>query len=141
MEMRSAISPDIARLAARRASEAIQAALKKAARAMAQTEELSALQGLALEFWTALVEGSDNVAYRLAHNTLRAAYEPFLDLVAPALEAELRARDAYAAIAHAVSARDEAEAERQARRLSQKGEASLASLAQALDAFAAAKAP
>lgn len=136
MEMRSALSPNIARLAARRASRAVQRKLDACVAAMSEAKDLRSLQALALKFWTALVEGSDNVAYRLAHNTLRAAYEPFLDVLAPALEAELADRAAYAALADAVRRRDEKAAEDRARELSRKGEASLARLAEALEAMA-----
>lgn len=136
MEMRSALSPDIARLAARRAAGRVRSELASCVDAMREATELATLQSLALRFWNALVEGSENVAYRLAHNSLRAAYEPFLDVLAPALEAELTDREAYLRLAEAVGAGDEAEAERQARALSRKGEAGLERVALALDALA-----
>lgn len=136
MEMRSALSPDIARLAARRAADRIMIELSACVEAMREASELSTLQTLALRYWTALVEGSENVAYRLAHNSLRAAYEPFLDVLAPALEAELTDWKAYLRLAEAVGAGDEAEAEAQARALSRKGEIGLERVAMALDALA-----
>lgn len=139
MEMRSALSPDIARLAARRASSEVKARLRQTVETMGATEELPELQVLALRFWTALVDGSGNLAYRLAHNTLRAAYEPFLDVMAPVLEDELRDRDTYRAIARAVEEADEAAAETEARALSQKGEESLSAVASAIEALAATK--
>ena len=137
MEMRSALSPDIARLAARRASEAVQSELRASVSAMIDASgDLKTLQALGLRFWTALVEGSGNVAYVLAHNTLRSAYEPFLDILAPALEEELRDRTSYEGLAAAVHARDERAAEVQARELSRKGEAGLIRVAEALEAHA-----
>ncbi|MBY0274311.1 GntR family transcriptional regulator, partial [Candidatus Binatia bacterium] len=72
VEMRSALAPDIARLAAlrggRRVADALDAVV---ARMDAAAGDLPALQTVAVQFWSTLVDATGNVAYRLAYNSLR----------------------------------------------------------------------
>ncbi len=122
MEMRAALAPDVARLAARRAPPEIVQALADGVTAMASAADNPArLQLLALEFWDALVRGSDNLAYELAFNSLRTPYERLLAVLVPALDSELREHTAYTAIARAVAARDETAARDAAAALMQLG--------------------
>src|SRR4051812_28039866 len=101
IEMRSALAPDIARLAAARGGRAVADALGVIVAAMASTTDLRQLQALALDFWSALVDGTQNVAYRLAYNSLRQTYDKCMDLLTQALADELGDLDGYAAIASA----------------------------------------
>ena len=75
MEMRSALAPDVARLAAKRRDDTTVQRLTQLVTAMSETEDLGELQGHSLEFWDVLVRAADNVAYRLSFNTLRDTYE------------------------------------------------------------------
>lgn len=132
IEMRSALAPDIARLAALRGSGTAADALDAIVACMnAAGGDLATLQALAMRFWSTLVDATGNVAYRLAYNSLRETYEKCMDLLTGVLADELSDRDGYAAIAAAVRSGDGATAEQLARELTRRGERGL------LDALAA----
>ncbi len=133
MEMRSALAPDIARLAALRATADQKQALFAYAEQIAQEEELSSLQELSMRFWNTLVEASGNIAYRLAYNSLRNTYERFLEVLEQVLSKELLDADNYQQIAQAIGLRDTQKAHQKARELTQKGEAGLLKVLQALE--------
>jgi GntR family transcriptional repressor for pyruvate dehydrogenase complex len=124
MEMRSALAPDIARRAALRANAELAARLLVVLHAMeASREDLRALQDHATDFWSALVTGSDNIAYQLAYNSMRETYDRCRELLTQVLARELRAIDAYRTIAAAVTDGDADHAESAARTLVRLGEA------------------
>lgn len=102
MEMRSALAPDIAGLCARRDPDRAQVLLALVEQMVAADGDLQALQALALTFWDELVEGSRNIAYRLALNSLRRIYEPVREAMAEVLAAELGDVARHRALAHAV---------------------------------------
>ena len=134
IEMRSALAPDIARLAAERARPAQLAALERVVRAMAAAaDDLTALQGLALDFWSHLVDAADNLAYRLAYNSLRATYDQCRSLFTQVLADEIGDVARYRAIAAAVRGRDAHTAERLARELIRRGERAIANALRRLD--------
>jgi len=134
IEMRSALAPDIARLAAERARPAQLAALERVVRAMAAAaDDLTALQGLALDFWSHLVDAADNLAYRLAYNSLRATYDQCRSLFTQVLADEIGDVARYRAIAAAVRGRDAHTAERLARELIRRGEKAIANALRRLD--------
>src|SRR5262249_31935619 len=123
VEMRSALAPDIARLAAERARPAQRDALERTADAMAARRgDLPAVQELAAQFWSHLVDASDNLAYRFAYNSLRATYDQCRDLFTHVLAEEIGDVERYRAIAAAVRAKDSASAETLARELIRRGE-------------------
>src|SRR5262249_1170697 len=118
--------PDIARLAALRGGGSVASALDAIVLRMAEAAgDLPALQILALEFWSALVDGTANVAYRLAHNSLRQTYEKSMDVLTTVPADELADRRSYAAIAASVRRGDARTAERLARTLTRRGETRL----------------
>jgi DNA-binding FadR family transcriptional regulator len=134
MEVRSALAPDIARLAALRAHASDAAALGAIVADMrAAPRDPARLQRLAIDFWARLVEASRNVAYRLAWNTLRQAYARCLPLLTGVLAEENGDLRAHAAIAGAIERRDAPAAERRARALVRVGEASLGRALDRLD--------
>lgn len=134
VEMRSALAPDIARLAAIRGGKRTADVLWSIMRQMdAAGPDLLRLQALALEFWEALVDGADNIAYRLAFNALRRAYRCFDHLLTDVLADELADLDSYRAIASAVQAHDADRAEALARELTDLGAAGLSGLIDGLD--------
>lgn len=133
VEMRSALAPDIARLAATRGGAALADALDAIVERMDDAHgDLPALQRIAMEFWSTLVDGTENVAYRLAYNSLRDAYGKCMDLLTGILADELGDRKSYRAIATAVRRGDARSAERLARTLTARGERRLLSAVEAL---------
>lgn len=134
LEMRSAIAPDAARLAAERGSPALMARLDKIVAAMRQAGgDLKRLQELALEFWEGIVGASNNVAYRLAYNSMRRTYDKCRDLLQSVLAEELADVAAYAAIAAALRRGDAAAAETKARRLIRRGEEAIGAALKGLE--------
>lgn len=108
MEMRAALAPDIARLCALRADAELRRMLHEIVQDMraAGPDSLDRLQVLSLELWELLVTGADNIAYRLAFNTLRQTYEQIRGALVMALAGELRAIDECARLVAAIDARD-----------------------------------
>jgi len=134
IEMRSALAPDIARRAAERARPAQLDALDRVVAEMAdRAGQLSALQSLAMEFWSQLVDACDNLAYRLAFNSLRVTYDQCRELFTHVLAHELGDLRRYRAIAAAVRAGDPNAAETRARALIRRGERSIATALQRLE--------
>lgn len=117
IEMRACLAPDIARLAAERATPdvvGIATALAAQMDAASSDAERSVLN---LDLWDALVDGADNVAYRLAYNTLRSCFAPVAEIVAPTLAEELNDRAGRARLITAVRKGDGAGARKAAERL------------------------
>lgn len=134
IEMRAALAPDIARLAAKRGGEACAESLRGVIASMADASgDTPTLQQLALEWWGALVDGSDNLAYRLAFNSLREGYVRFMHLLAPVLADEVGDIGAYRAITDAVAEGRQADAEAGARALLAQGTESMTTLLEALE--------
>jgi GntR family transcriptional repressor for pyruvate dehydrogenase complex len=135
IEMRSALAPDIARRAAERARPAHLHALDATVAAMQRAAgDLPALQAHAAEFWSHLVDASDNLAYRLAYNSLRATYDRCRELLLHVLATEIGDARPYAAIAAAVAARAADRAAALARELIGRGEQAIAAAISQLDA-------
>lgn len=109
VEMRAALAPDIARLCALRAGPELHALLREIVvdmREASEPEELGRLQVLSLELWELLVSGADNIAYRLAFNTLRHTYEQIREALVIALADELRQVDQCAQLVAAIEGHD-----------------------------------
>lgn len=125
VEMRDAIAPDVARLAAVRCSD------ERGRRLLDRVDELDPKHGLevllprTLEWWTELVLASDNLAYRLAFNTLLNTYTESRPVVRSLIEPELRAQERYRAVTRAVLAHEPDEAASQCRALVSLGSAPL----------------
>ena len=129
IEMRSALAPHVAHLAALRGGDQTADELESVVRRMRSAKgDVEELQRLSLEFWNVLVSASENVAYRLAYNSLRQTYVRFLGALAPALAEEVSDLQSYSAIANAVRRGDTAAAERRARRLIARGAAQILAL-------------
>ncbi|WP_433345014.1 FadR/GntR family transcriptional regulator [Microtetraspora malaysiensis] len=114
-EMRRSVAADAARLCAIRATDEQVAAITAAAeRYPTDPADLAAASEADLDFWTAVIEGSGNIAYRLGLNTLVDGFtdigvETIADL---GLSMEYAARDAHIELAQCISARDAAGAHR-----------------------------
>lgn len=136
MEMRAALGPDIARLCALRADEALVASLRELVQQMhaaAQPEQLERLQLLSLELWDLLVQGADNIAYRLAFNTLRHTYEQVREALIIALADELRQVELCAALVDAIAAREPERARTHASAIVQRGSDGILAALELLD--------
>lgn len=107
MVMRRSVAADAARLCARNATADQLATIAGAAAAYPaqRTEESFAVD---LTFWTAIIDGSGNLAYRLALNTLVAAFADigFGSIADLGMAAELADRDAHLTLAEHLVARD-----------------------------------
>ena len=107
MVMRRSVAADAARLCARNATDDQLAAIAEAAAAYPEqrTDESFAVD---LTFWTAIIDGSGNLAYRLALNTLVAAFADigFGSIADLGMAAELADRDAHLTLAEHLVARD-----------------------------------
>jgi GntR family transcriptional repressor for pyruvate dehydrogenase complex len=106
IEARRAIGPEVSRLAAERASPALADRLDAVVDEMADTTDVVALQRHAHAFWDAVVDGTDNVVYRLLFNALARAYEPVMDALATLMRAEVSDLPSFRTVAAAVRAGD-----------------------------------
>ncbi len=135
MEMRSAIGPDMARLAALRGGPTAHAALDEHLAAMAAAEgDATEQQRIALSWWGVLADSCGNVAYRLAYNTLRDSYLTFGALLTDVLAVEHADTERFSAITRAVRAGDADTAESLSRELVRRGEHAVSTLMTLLDA-------
>ena len=127
VELRTALGPDIAARAATRGGPAATDELEGALATLRAlpTTDLVARQRQSLELWRVLVVASDNLAYRLAFNTMEQAWSTIQDLVAPALRDELEDQRGYDRMVRAVQRGDAASARRAATHLVGRGEAGL----------------
>jgi len=117
VEARFAIAPHVAELAAGRSGRAAAAAreaLPSAVETISRADDPASRQRAALAFWDAVVDLADSIAFRLMFNSLRAAYEPAIDALAPLLDAEVSNVEGYRAIAAAVLGGDATAAARAA---------------------------
>lgn len=110
LEARAHVGPKIAELAARRGGAEARDVLARAVEALRQDDDPVRRQHVALAFWDHLVEAADSITFRLMFNSMRAAYLPLVEALAPLMAAEVDRVDAYAALARAVGAGDEEEA-------------------------------
>lgn len=118
-ELRSALGPDVARLAAERRRLADCDALDKI---VAQMEDEAhrtpvALQRLSMSLWEQLALASDNVAYRCTYNSLRKAWGPVQDAAAKALMEEIGDLPRYQKLTRAIRAQQSDRAAKLAREL------------------------
>lgn len=129
-ELRTCIGVDAARRAARQVGE--EATLRAAMRAMERAPP-GARAAPALAFWEAVIDRADNLAYRLAFNSLRRCYEPILGLMAPVLAAEVEDLGAHLHLGEEILAGREERAADGAAQLLQRGEQALVALARGLE--------
>lgn len=104
LEARAHVGPKIAELAAQRGGPDLAAHLARAVEALRDDADPVRRQHVALTFWEHVVAGADSVTFRLMFNSMRAAYLPLVEALAPLMAAEVDRVDAYAALAEAVAA-------------------------------------
>jgi DNA-binding FadR family transcriptional regulator len=133
MELRSCLGPDVARRCAERAAATTAAAVTAVVDQMAAAgSDLDVLATLDAQLWDQLVEGADNIAYRLAYNGLRRTYEPIAQLLTPTLAPELEDHAGRRVIASAVVAGDGPAAAAAAARLLRRGEDAIRALLESI---------
>ncbi|MDX1269384.1 MAG: GntR family transcriptional regulator, partial [Oceanisphaera sp.] len=102
VRMRQVLSPAIAADAARHASADTVKSLEEVLASMQASSDTGQLQLLAFAFWEVLVDGSGNIAYRLALNSLRKTYRPIWELLTQMLEQEFQDLDSFQQLYEAV---------------------------------------
>ncbi|HUP91988.1 MAG TPA: GntR family transcriptional regulator [Solimonas sp.] len=107
LSLRAALAPDVAASAASaggaKLADQLDAVLACMRAAQADT---AALQELALDYWSLLVNAGGNIAYRLAFNTMNKTYRKVWGLLTKVMEAEFRDLDNLAELSRAVRRRD-----------------------------------
>lgn len=114
-EMRAAIGTDLARLCALRADEKTKQDLLDLAHELKQAPHDAAIVALDLRFWERMLDGADNIAYRLAYNSLIQSAQQAPELQLGWTIKELESSDFRIPIAEAIVAGDSAAAEAAAR--------------------------
>jgi GntR family transcriptional repressor for pyruvate dehydrogenase complex len=107
LEARLAIGPVVAAMAAARRGPDRAEQLSAAVEALAGTDDPLDGQLAALAFWDVLTDAADSVVFRMMFNSLRLAYEPAIEALAPLMQAEVGNLDSYRALAQAVVSGDE----------------------------------
>lgn len=115
LEMRAAIAPDVSRLCALRASRAIKDELVAIANQMSEASDARKLFDLEVRFWDSVIEGADNLAYRLAFNSLLKGTRTAPDLAVQWSLKEVKASGYRQPIAAAIAAEDAEKAETETR--------------------------
>lgn len=106
LEARAHVGPKIAELAAARGGADAAEHLSRAVDALRADADGVRRQHVALAFWEHLVEAADSITFRLMFNSMRAAYLPLIEALAPLMAAEVDRVEAYSALAEAVAAGD-----------------------------------
>jgi DNA-binding FadR family transcriptional regulator len=115
-EMRAALATDAVKLCARRASQDAKAEIVAAAERMTTASDAD-LFALEIRFWEHVIDGADNIAYRLAYNSLlRAVLAPAaVQLAEQWTVYEIKEAGYRLGIANAIAAGDAASAEAKTR--------------------------
>ncbi|MCB0897159.1 MAG: FadR family transcriptional regulator [Nocardioides sp.] len=135
LEARLVVGPGVAALAAERGGPALEAVLTETVDALAAAQGPGAdveRQVQALTFWDHVVDAADSMVFRLMFNSLRAAYEPALEALAPVMAEEVGQVGAYRVLTVAIAAGDPETARAAADRVLRPATASILS---ALDAL------
>ena len=111
LEMRALIGADVVRLCALRASQAVRDDLVDLARTMKAASSAPMLFALEVRFWERLLDGADNIAYRLAFNSLLKGAYAMGTLAQEWSLAEIRSSDHRGPLAAAIAQGKAAEAE------------------------------
>jgi GntR family transcriptional regulator, transcriptional repressor for pyruvate dehydrogenase complex len=138
LELRACLGPDIARRCAERGDDQTRRTVAGLTEQMRDAgDDLDALAALDLQLWDTLVDGSGNIAYRLAFNGLLRTYEPITGVLQETFAEELRDHPGRAVLSAAVVAGDGPAAAAAAQRLLGRGERAVRRLLHTIDAHAA----
>ncbi len=106
LEARLAIGPAVAALAAQRGGPALAVVLGTTLDELAATDDGIGRQVHALAFWDQVVDAADSPVFRMMFNSLRSAYEPALEALAPLMAAEVGQVEAYRVLTAAIAGGD-----------------------------------
>jgi len=109
LEARLVVGPGVAALAAQRGGADLEANLGATVEALAGATGPDAdveRQLHALAYWDAVVDAADSLVFRLMFNSLRAAYEPALEALAPLMAEEVSQVGAYRVLTAAIGGGD-----------------------------------
>lgn len=106
IRMRQILSPEIAHDAALHANSASIKKLDSLLVAMREQSDTAARQFAVFEFWELLVEASNNIAFRLALNSLRKTYSQIWDLLTHMLSDDFHDMPAFEQITAAIKQGD-----------------------------------
>ncbi len=106
LEARAHVGPKIAELAAARGGPEAVAHLRRSVEELDADDDGVRRQHVALAFWEHLVEAADSITFRLMFNSMRAAYLPLVEALAPLMAGEVDRVEAYALLTDAVAAGD-----------------------------------
>lgn len=134
-ELRATIGADAAARAAERADAVAIRRLETRLGVLEDAATRAARQDAALALWEAVVDAADNVAYRLAFNSLVAAYRPVQSLLSGVLAEEVDDLPGHAAVVDAIARAEPVEARRAASELLARGSRALGRVAEALPAL------
>ena len=140
LEARRMIGPQVAALAAHKLAGAPQQrhevgeVLREEVRRLGASDDAVRRQLHALAYWDHVVDACDSIAFRLMFNSLRAAYEPAIELLATVMAAEVEQVDTYLALAAAIADGDAVAAEQAAHDLLEPVTAALISTIELLEA-------
>lgn len=115
LEMRATIAADVARLCALRGSKSLKRGLIDIAGQMSRANSSQQLFRLEVQFWERAVEGADNLAYRLAFNSLIKGLCAMGRVAEDWSASELRDNNYRAAITEAIVSGDAIKAEAETR--------------------------
>jgi GntR family transcriptional repressor for pyruvate dehydrogenase complex len=132
VEARLVIGPGVAALAAQRREPGLSDRLGEVVASYAGTDDAVERQRLTLSYWDLVVDAADSITFRLLFNSLRAAYEPALPVLASVLGRDEGA-GAYRVLTGAIGEGDPDTARAAAERVLRPSTASLMSALDSLD--------
>ncbi len=135
LEARLVVGPGVAALAAERGGPALEVLLTETLDALGETDDGVQRQVHALAFWDHVVDAADSMVFRLMFNSLRAAYEPALEALAPLMAEEVDQVGAYRVLTAAIGAGDPETARAAADRVLRPATTSLLTALEALESL------
>ncbi len=133
LEARLVVGPGVAALAAERGGPTLEVLLTETVDALGATDDDVERQLHALAFWDHVVDAADSMVFRLMFNSLRAAYEPALEALAPVMAEEVGQVGAYRLLTAAIGAGDAETARAAADRVLRPATTSLLTALEALE--------
>jgi DNA-binding FadR family transcriptional regulator len=125
-ELRAAVAADAARLCATRALHETVAALEATCDELADAADAAGRLEASVRFWSHVIDGADNVAYRLLRNSLERMYDPIRGEAAVLIADELDDVAGHRKVAAAIAKGQERNAELAARKVLARGTAAVA---------------
>ncbi|MDB4991127.1 MAG: GntR family transcriptional regulator [Myxococcaceae bacterium] len=128
LEMRAAMAADVVRLCAQRASRELKQELVEISQKMEATSDVQEVYALEVRFWDRVLDGADNLAYRLAFNSLMKSAFRMGKAARELSVSEVRANGNRISLARAIADGDAERAETETRTQARIGLAALTHL-------------